>query len=112
MVEKKTASKAGRAAMPGSFNRPSFSRSISYLSVSRSLRAAGSHTGKACRMPFRVTGGRSPGGLLAGRWTGWIWTPSASTFLGNGSSLSMSRSQSASVQTTTLWSTPSGSSSP
>ena len=82
MVEKKTASKAGRAAMPGPWNRPSFSRSISYLSTFRSLRASVSHTGSACRMPFRVTGGRSRGGLLAGRSTGWSWTPSASTFLG------------------------------
>ena len=112
MAEKKTASKAGRAAMPGSSNRPSFSRSTWCSSVSRSLRASFSHTGTACRMPFRITGGRSPGRFRAGRRTGWIWTSSASTFLGNGSSLSMSRSQSASVRTTTLWSTPPGSSSP
>ena len=54
MVEKKTASKAGRAAMPGPWSRPSFSRSISCLSTSKFLRASVSHTGTACRMPFCV----------------------------------------------------------
>ena len=98
IAEKKTASNAGRAAMPGWLNRATSVPLISSASAS-SLRASSSHTGTACRIPFRVTGGQSPGGLLAGRWTGWIWTPSASTFLGNGSSSSKSRSQSPSVRT-------------
>ena len=67
MVEKKTVSKAGRAAMAGTLSRPCFSRSISDLSASRSLWAAASQIGSARRMPLRVTGGRSPGRLLAAR---------------------------------------------
>ena len=66
MVEKKTASKAARAAMPGTLSRPSFSKSISNLSAFRSLWAAASQIGSACRIPLRVTGGRSPDGLRAG----------------------------------------------
>ena len=103
----------GPAAMPEPFNRPSFSRSISYLSTFRFLRASVSHTGSACRMPFRVTGGRSPGGLLAGRWTRMdldsvgFDVPRERQLLVEYLGASQPRSR-----TTTLWSTPSGSSSP
>ena len=49
-----------RTAIPGSLNRPAFNSSISYASAFRLCWASFNHTGTACRMPFGVTGGRSP----------------------------------------------------